>query len=330
MLELLPDKHLSVAALLPNQISFNRYLLNYMDKCTVENKSTGTMRVYRVWITDYLRYIYPETPTRQNAMSYLAALKNYRYTKGKNKDEPYSASTLHQAFRSLRTWFNWLASEDEQILPRSPLAGVKAPKLPQRIHRTFDAEQMARIILWCSQPGFHHSRNKAMIYIIYDTGMRVSELAAMQRTDVNIGTGAIRVIGKGDKERILRVSLETRKVLQAYLHKRTDDLTALWVSEERKPMTTEGIKTTFQDIARYAKIEGIKLGPHTYRHTAAKSYLMNGGDLRTLQYMLGHEKISTTEIYLSDIADTDMFKVHEKVSPVENMLHPPRKRVVRV
>ena len=131
------------------------------------------MRVYRLWISDYLRYIHPETPTRQNAMSYLAALKNHRYTKGKNKDEPYSASTLHQAFRSLRTWFNWLASEDEGILPRSPLAGVKAPKLPQRIHRTFDAEQMARIILWCSQPGFHHSRNKAMIYIIYDTGMRV-------------------------------------------------------------------------------------------------------------------------------------------------------------
>jgi site-specific recombinase XerD len=169
-----------------------------------------------------------------------------------------------------------------------------------------------------------------MILILLDTGIRVAELASLKRTDINIDTRAVRIIGKGDKERIVGVSLPTRQALLAYTRKRTDNHDALWVSEERRPMTTEGIKTTIQKISQYAKIEGDKTGPHTYRHTAARRYLMNGGDLRTLQYMMGHADIATAQIYLSDISDVDMFKVHEKVSPVENLLQTTKRRVIRV
>ena len=97
-----------------------------------------------------------------------------------------------------------------------------------------------------------------MILILLDTGIRVAELASLKRTDINIDTGAVRIIGKGDKERIVRVSLPTRQALLAYTRKRTDNYDALWVSEERRPMTTEGIKTTIQKISQYAKIEGDK------------------------------------------------------------------------
>jgi len=99
--------------LLPNQNSFTRHLKDFLDKCIVEGKSPATLRIYDKWISEYLNFIYPETPNKSNTLSYLASLKNRRYSTTVKKDNPYSASTLHQAFRSLRTWFNWLASEEE-------------------------------------------------------------------------------------------------------------------------------------------------------------------------------------------------------------------------
>lgn len=282
MLDNLPNRFLGVLDNLPNQISYARHLKDYLDTCKVEGKSPRTIEVYQINIQRYLSVIAPQSPNPVNTLSYLASLR----------DKHYAPATIHQVFRSLRTWFNWLVKCD--IITKSPMSNIRAPKVPQRIHRTFDTAQLQRILVWCEQSKFTSVRNKAMILILLDTGIRIGELASLKGNGINMDTGAVRIIGKGDKERIVRVSLPARQALLSYRRKRNDNFDALWVSEERKPMTLVGIKSTIIKISHSAKIEGIKLGAHTYRHTAARSYLMNGGDLRTLQYMMGHSDIATT------------------------------------
>lgn len=322
-LDSLPDRELGVLDTLPSNYKYTKHLKDFITTCRVENASENTLWLYNYNVNKYLKFIFPAAPNSQNLLDYFATCQQ----KG------YSVHTLHQYYRTLRRFFNWLVEWD--LIDKSPLESrhgrtIKPPKLPELRHRTLSDDQLRRIFTWCSQKGFTYLRNLAMVLIFIDTGIRTEEITDLQIDDVNIDTGAIRVIGKGEKERILRISVATRKALLAYLRRRNDNYPDLWVSEERRPMTLQGIKVTVRKIMKYAGIEGKKIGAHTFRHTAAKNYLMNGGDLKTLQYMLGHAKISTTELYLTDVKEAEMFKVHEKVSPVEKLLSKTKKRKPRI
>lgn len=325
LLDNLPSDKSGVLDFLPSDYIFTKYLKDFITTCRVEGAAERTLCLYQYNIEKYLQFICPAIPSSQNVLDYLSSFQ----------EKHYSVYSIHQYYRTLRRFFNWLV--EWELINRSPLQPrhgekklIKPPKLPELRHRTLSDDQLRRILNWCSQKGFTHLRNIAMVLIFIDTGIRTLEMSKVQIEDVNIDTGAVRVIGKGSKERILRISLTTRKALLAYLRRRHDDYSALWVSEERHPMTMLGIKTTIRKIMNYAGIEGRKTGAHTLRHTSAKNYLMNGGDLKTLQYMLGHSKISTTEMYLTDIKDIEMFKVHEKVSPVEKLLNKNKRNRTRV
>lgn len=320
-LDRLPSAKSGVVDSLPVNYVWRKHLKDFITTCRVEGASENTLWLYNYNIEKYLKFIYPDNPTSRNVLDYLDSVKDR------------SPFTVHQYYRTLRRWFNWLV--EWELMDRSPLQsphgkGIKAPKLPDLRHRTLSDDELRRILLFLNQKGFTYLRNLAIVLIFLDSGIRAEEMSKIELPDVNIDVGAVRVVGKGKKERVVRISLATRRALLAYLRRRSDDYSALWVSEERRPMTLAGIEITIRKVLKYAGIEGKKTGAHTFRHTAAKNYLMNGGDLKTLQYMLGHSKISTTEMYLTDINDVEMFKVHEKVSPVEKLLNKNKKNRPRV
>lgn len=126
-------------------------------------------------------------------------------------------------------------------------------------------------------------------------------------------------MGKGAKERVVRIGKTTQKAILRYLLMRTDPYPCLWVTEERRPLKGKGVQMAIKRLCHRANIKDTTPGPHTFRHTSAINYLRNGGDVFTLQVMLGHSTLQMTRRYVSTLGADDLFRVHQKASPVDNL-----------
>jgi site-specific recombinase XerD len=163
-------------------------------------------------------------------------------------------------------------------------------------------------------------RDRAILELLFSSGLRVSELTGLNRDHINLKRREFMVRGKGQKDRPIFISEEAAKWVQEYLDKRTDTLPPLFVnysgrneasnSGDFKRLTPRSIQRM---VARYAKLAGITkhVSPHTLRHSFATDLLMNGADLRSVQALLGHSNISTTQIY-THVTDPHLKSVHEK------------------
>jgi len=162
--------------------------------------------------------------------------------------------------------------------------------------------------------GFHIKRLREM------RGLTQKELANIQLDDIEFIRSTITVMGKGSKQRMVKIGKLTKKELVSYLFIRGNEPGHLWLTEERRPLTSAGIQINIKRLCKRAGITGVKRGPHTFRHTAAINYLRNGGDIFTLQIMLGHSSLTMVRRYLKTLGAEDMIRVHEKASPVDNLL----------
>ena len=233
------------------------------------------------------------------------------------QDRQLLPHTVHIYYRSLNTFFSWL--ETEGLIAKSPMANIKPPKVPRQVIKPFSQQDIENLLLLCSGDKFLDVRNRAMILLFLDTGLRLAEVAGIQLSDINLDNETICVMGKGARERFVRIGKTVQRALLRYLMMRQDEHDCLWVSEERRPMKRDGISTVVKRLCRRADIRGCKLGPHTFRHTAAINYLRNGGGEFTLQIMLGHSTLTMTRRYVSSLGAEDMIRVHRVASPVDNM-----------
>jgi site-specific recombinase XerD len=232
----------------------------------------------------------------------------------------HAGSTVHQAFRVLRTFFRWCIREG--FLERSPMANIQAPKIDKKVIETYSREEVQALISVCNQKRFTGARNIAAISLFLDTGLRAEELIGLRLDDVDFEQGILKAFGKGKKERVIPFGEKARKALWKYLILR-DVATpqhelVLFLSEERRPMTRTGLLTTVRKLALAAGVKKANL--HKFRHTFATEYLRNGGDLATLQYILGHTNINTTMRYLSSLGLDDAARAHGRASPGNSFL----------
>ena len=199
---------------------------------------------------------------------------------------------------SLRSFFNFLTLE--QIIKEDPTEKLSSPKIGRYIPEVLSVEEVSRIIdsVDLSKPEGH--RNKAMLELLYSCGLRVSELVDMRISDLFLDEGFIRVIGKGDKQRLVPIGDYAKNAIRLYLSsprickKGSEDI--LFLNRRGSKLTRVMV---FLIVKTQAEIIGItkEISPHTFRHTFATHLVENGADLRTVQQMLGHESILTTEIY---------------------------------
>ncbi len=159
-----------------------------------------------------------------------------------------------------------------------------------------------------------------MFLTFLDTGIRLEEMSRIRRRDIAFDNETICIMGKGGKGRIVRIGTKTQKALLKYwLAREDDDYKLFWLSEEHRPMTRAGIQITMKKYCKVAVISGARHGPHTFRHTAAINYLRNGGDVFTMQIMLGHSTLDMTRRYAASLGVEDMLRVHQKASPVDKL-----------
>lgn len=280
----------------------SKLIREYLVDCTIEEKSAKTVSSYSQRLYDFA------------ARSPDISASSVRLYLQELIQRSLSPSTRNAYYRCLHSFCNWMIGEG--YINASPFVNLKPPKIPRKIVPSFSMDDIRKLLLLCSGVRFSELRNYAMLLVFLDTGLRLAEMAAIQRGDIDIMAGTICVMGKGAKERTVRMGKTTRKAVWKYLNTRDDIYPDLWLTEERVPLSRGGVRQTVVKLCRRA---GIKGGPHKLRHTAATSYLRNGGTEFTLQIMLGHSTLAMTRRYTSNLNSDDAMKVHEKASPVDRM-----------
>ena len=228
-----------------------------------------------------------------------------------------SVRSIARTISALKGFYRFLVSEGE--IETNPARLLSAPKLPRRLPGVLSRSEVELLL---AQPDITTSRgerDRAMLEMLYATGLRVSELVHLRIPNVNTEAGFVRTLGKGSKERMVPVGAKALEALKSYLdHGRRALLkqrssSYLFLSQRGKPMTRQGF---WKIIKRYGLKAGIRkeITPHSLRHSFASHLLECGADLRSVQIMLGHSDISTTQIY-THITRERLKEIHRKYHP---------------
>jgi len=252
-------------------------------------------------VTD-IKEVNPET-----VVEYLTHIRN----------EGLAANSMNRALAALRGFYKYLLRE--KIINENPLANIELAKVWMKLPDTISKEEMKTIL---AQPGdqtITAIRNTAMLELLYATGIRVSELINLTMNSVNWQVGFLIVMGKGSKERIVPVGKIAYDCTRRYvdevrphlMQKKSTDV--LFLNRFGKKFTRQGF---WKIVVGYAKQAGLqkKVYPHTFRHSFASHLLEGGADLRTVQVMLGHSDISTTQIY-THVTREKLKEIHKKYHP---------------
>ena len=229
--------------------------------------------------------------------------------------ETNSPVSVGDYYKAIKRFFNWLV--EEGLIEKTPMQNIKPPKKEEKIIRPFSQQDIDNLLLLCSGNRFVDLRNKAIILMFLDTGLRLSELAKIQRTDLNSECEIIKVMGKGAKERVVRIGKTAQKALLRYLLNRQDAYPCVWVTEERKPLSAAGIQIAIKKLCHRAEITDAKCGPHTFRHTFATMALKNGANVFYVQALLGHSTLMMTRKYAATIDSETAVNSHVAFSPVD-------------
>ncbi|MEE9447024.1 MAG: site-specific tyrosine recombinase XerD [Arenicellales bacterium] len=228
-----------------------------------------------------------------------------------------SASTSARCLSSLRRFYRWLLRE--KLRTSDPSVQIKSPKLTKTIPTSLTEAEIERLLEAPDVDTTYGLRDKAMLELMYASGLRVSELIGLLLGQVDLRVGVIKVLGKGNKERLVPVGEQAADDLVRYMQTARQDLSKaapsshLFLSSRGKGMTRQAF---WQIIKKYALKADIRseVSPHTLRHAFATHLLNHGADLRTLQMLLGHSDLSTTQIY-THVATARLQDIHQQHHP---------------
>lgn len=244
---------------------------------------------------------------RNTILAYLTSLQS----KGR------AVSTISRNLAAIKSFYQYLVRE--RYLDKDPAANLESPKLEKKLPKILSIAEVEELLKQPNGSMPAGLRDKAMLELLYATGIRVSELISLNISDVNLDMGYIKCYGKGAKERIVPLGSIAVKCVQEYIHKgrnklvRTYDEPALFVNHHGNRLTRQGFWKIIKKYAQEANITK-DITPHTLRHSFAAHLLENGADLRSVQEMLGHADISTTQIY-THVTKNHLKEVYDKAHP---------------
>ena len=233
-----------------------------------------------------------------------------------------SHATVHHYFVVLANFFGWIVREG--FLQESPTVKIKITKPKDKVIKPYTYEEIGRILAVCDYDYEHNakflaSRNKAIVLVLLDAGVRLSELIGMMLEDINTSNGNIRVMGKGNKERVVRIGKVAQKALWRYLMHRPDNgCRELWLSEEKRPFSCGGVQGLIKRLKERSGVNGSG-SVHRFRHTFALNFLRVDKNVFNLQYLLGHSELEMVRRYTATLGMEDALKAHEKASPADIM-----------
>ena len=265
---------------------------------TLDNIDTKLLREYVLYLMKRTRYDgHPFTPA---------------------KIELLSSATIHGHVRTLRAFFNWLVREG--LAQNNAAKDLKPPKVIRKVVSTLSDEEIGAILnAFGTSPS--DARNRALFMLLLDTGLRIGELVNLKMEDVHMDEGYLKVLGKGKKERIVPIGNNAQKVLQRYLFRFRPKpinpvINNVFLSASSKPLTENSMKLMFSRLAQRSGVR--RLHAHLCRHTFATRFLINGGDVFSLQQILGHSTLEMVRHYVN-LASSHVAIQHQKFSPLDRL-----------
>ncbi|MBR5491744.1 MAG: site-specific tyrosine recombinase XerD [Alistipes sp.] len=255
--------------------------------------SDNTIESYMRDLAQFAHYILRmyDVPPKKVEPEMISNYMNRLYELGREK------SSQARALSGIKSFFTYLLLEE--IIDSSPAELIEAPKSSRPLPDTLSTEEIDRLISSIEDSTTKGLRDRAILEVLYSCGLRVSELCDLKLGDLFFGEGYIRVIGKGDKQRLVPMSSIARSRIQLYMDVRSKERRKeeiLFLNNRGKKLTRVMIFTIIKQAAQRAGIEK-KISPHTFRHSFATHLLEGGANIRQVQELLGHENILTTEIY---------------------------------
>lgn len=310
----------------PNEIEkLAREFLEYGE--IEKNQSLLTIRNYEHYLSRFSEYAKSQGVTKMKDIS-LELVRTYRLMLNRmtdDKGKSLKTNTQNYHVIAIRAFLKYAAKRDfESLSPEK----IELAKPPSRDFSVLTPDELKRILETCDREENEilRLRDTAILLTLFSSGVRVSELVSLKKEMINLETGEFTVLGKGDKLRLTFLSEDTIEAIRKYLKKRDDNHPALFLSHTKigQSVTTQmdamngkkdGLTArTIQRIVRkYAMIAGIthKVSVHTFRHTFATDLLRNGADIRSVQTLLGHASINTTQIY-THVTNEQLRDVHKK------------------
>ncbi len=280
---------------------------------TSQNQLSNDARLLNEWhIREFLFYV--SSQTSRWGMSGNGS---------ESSKKKASYTTVHHYYRVLKTFFTWCVKEE--FLAEGPMAKIKFANPKLKIIQPYSTKEIQNMLAVCEYDFRHNaqflaSRNKAIILVFLDTGLRANELSSMMLDDIDRDRGRIRVLGKGAKERVVRIGATAQKALWKYLvHRPETRFNNVWLTEEGKPMKKGSVQIMIRRIKERAGIQSDG-SCHRFRHTFAINFLRMDRNPFNLQYLLGHSDLRMVKHYVAALGMEDALKAHENASPADMIL----------
>ena len=289
-------------------------------------KTIETYQLHLRYFVDFLEDVEVSEVTSINVLQFLQYMKTeHRPSRWNGSIKPLSSQTIRNIWVALRSFYSWahktLQLDDVMELVPAPKASntERVPFTIQEVKRLLKVVEPRR----ASKPRsgtkyIQLLRDQAIIYLLLDTGIRASELSRMNIGDLHLGSGRVSIEGKGEKHRYVYLADLSKRAVWQYLAERDPDPTEpLFITVNHKRMSRYWLRKRLSLIGEKAGVEDVY--PHRFRYTFAIQYLRNGGDIFTLQMLLGHSSLKMVRYY-AKLADVDSHVMHQRASPVDNWL----------
>ncbi|MBN1809403.1 MAG: tyrosine recombinase XerC [Planctomycetes bacterium] len=280
------------------------------------NLSDHTLHGYSVDVDQFMAFL--ETEGEEDSFPHKVGRLSVRNFMAWLSGAGYSRSSMARKLAAVRTFFRFL--ERRGVAPSNPTVGLKTPRVNRRLPRFLEVAEIEKLLSAPRGGSVSSLRDRAILETLYGGGLRVSELVAMDEKDLNLAQCVTRVTGKGRKERLAPIGRNAADALGAYISRKhrlaprkRRDTEALFLN---KNGTRLSVRSVHRIVAKYMRIAGLnaEASPHTLRHSFATHLLDRGADLRAVQELLGHENLSTTQIY-THLTTERLREIYDRAHP---------------
>lgn len=285
-----------------------KYIEKFIRYLEIErNYSAHTVLNYKLDLQDFGRFL--ASPDLEK-IDYLTLRKYLAVLKEKN----LGSRTVGRRLSALRSFFRFLSREG--YIKTNPILMLSSPKLDKHLPSFMTEEEVKKLIESAfarNEADIQGLRDRAILEAFYSSGLRISELVGLNLDDLDFISGIVKVRGKGKKERIVPIGEAALSAIRKYVEKKKKQSTAIFLNKNSSRITTRGVRYL---LVKYLRLAEMKPGvsAHTFRHSFATHLLNRGADLRTVQELLGHANLSTTQIY-THLTTEKLKSVYDKAHP---------------
>jgi len=284
------------------------YLNDFIKYIELEkNYSNNTVISYKEDLEEYFKYL-DGKDVKKTDYKFIRTYLAYMFSK------KYEKKTISRHISTLRSFYKYLF--EEKIINKNPMVLISNPKLDKKLPNFLYYDELEILLNIPDRSTLLGLRNAVILELLYSTGIRVSELVNIRLKDINMNDRKILILGKGNKERYVLYGSVLKELLDEYLVKRerlSNNSDYLILNKNGTQITDRGIRLIISNILKQGEID-FHVSPHTLRHTFATHMLENGADLKSVQELLGHENLSTTQVY-THVTNERLRSVYLKTHP---------------